>query len=444
VGRREVCGLLTALLMLVLTGCLYTPPRFADGTSMPAEVRRVPLPAAAPDGSWAVFASWSRLIGQGRTLTQLPPREGDIGPRKSWTLRLPQEFALTSRTPGTAHSLRLDRLTALLVGGRAGRTGPTAVAGLDRARGVLSWQRQLPDHTKVFLVSDRAVAATCAPRSCRFTAWDAATGTQLWTRQIPGRLRAVDTCGADGFGRQQEQYQDCRPYVVAQKWAGFVSTADGTPFPLPGVHPPAGTVDRVDVRGSRMVMITAPAEGTCRSTVVASEGETGGIKDSDWRYDFVWDQPQVAREPHTGCRWDRTQPLSYGSPTYRYRTVLPNAAGAEAFDLYASPPQAGRRLARGTYLVGTGPDAIARTPGKPDYTLNDDLPDRTHVQKILGPHARQVDGDLWQAGRQLVLIGYDGKVRWRRESDCEAFTLPALNEAAYCDGRDLVDVKPAD
>ncbi|MFE7705689.1 hypothetical protein ACFU6I_07775 [Streptomyces sp. NPDC057486] len=88
---------------------------------------------------------------------------------------------------------------------------------------------------------------------------------------------------------------------------------------------------------------------------------------------------------------------------------------------------------------GRGSPDLIRAPGSPDRPLDAGVVDRKRTE-ALGPGARQVVEGLFQAGRKLLLVGYDGAVRRRWTSDCIAF--PAAKSAAvmYCDGRNLLEV----
>lgn len=130
--RRGWRGLLVGVLGLLVAGC-FAPqgPQFGDGEAVPEEASRVRLPVRpGPDGTWVVNSTEAGLLGQGRMLVQ---REGPE--RQGWRLTLPAEFALTSQQPGAAHSALVQGHRVVMVGGREGHRGPSAIAGLDPEQG---------------------------------------------------------------------------------------------------------------------------------------------------------------------------------------------------------------------------------------------------------------------------------------------------------------------
>ncbi|MFE2090827.1 hypothetical protein [Streptomyces sp. NPDC059460] len=429
----------------VLTGCFGPQPsRFGDGVSVPSEQRRIPLTVPpGPDGSWSLLVAKEGLIGQGRKLARIP-QEGEKGvraPVKGWTAALPAEFAITSRLPGRPHSAVPLPYGIVLIGGRTGRTDPTAVALADPSSGALLWRHILPPGSRVLALpgtTGPAIgAATCSGAGCRFTAWDVHRGTRQWSRLIPGAYRVLTPCGADALGGREAAPGLCEPLVIGKDRVGTLDEETHRPEWIPGLRPPAGTVDRVARFSYRTFLVTAPARGSCRATVLAAAPP--GDEHKGWRYDFVWDQPQAARDPHTGCRWNPSLPLNTA-----YDLVLPERGGALVLDPYFGPEHSPRRLAEGAYVVaadGRGSPDLIRAPGGPDRPLDAALADRKRT-KALGAGARQVVEGLFQVGRKLLLVGYDGAVRRRWTSDCIAF--PAANSAAvmYCDDRNLVEVKP--
>ncbi|MFF1459581.1 hypothetical protein [Streptomyces sp. NPDC058330] len=184
------------------------------------------------------------------------------------------------------------------------------------------------------------------------------------------------------------------------------------------LHPPSGTVDRIAPRHDRTVMVTAPARGSCRATVMAS-GTESGDGDRGRRHDFVRDQPQAPRDPGTGCRWDRRIPLVVG-----YRMVLPDKEGALLADPSFGTLRPGRRPAPGEYLVseGAGQENV-RAQGRPDRPLSEHaaLP---HRPEAIGPDARAIGPGFCQDGRRLVYVGRGDDVLWEGRSDCRAFVQP--------------------
>ncbi|MEU6324267.1 hypothetical protein [Streptomyces sp. NPDC047009] len=226
---------------------------------------------------------------------------------------------MTSYQPGAAHSafVRADRV--VLVGGRDGRRGPSAIAGIDPKRGLLTWRHALPPGSQVFLFesSFEVLTAVCRPGACRLTAWDAWSGGLQWTRAVSGAVRVVDACRVDARTTADGRSGDgCGFYLVTPDRVGTVDPDDGGLHWQAGLRPPDGIVDRIIKDNDRVIMATAPAKSSCRATVLAS-GVTSGDGDRGWRYSFVWDQPQAPRDARTGCRWDRTLPLTVG-----FRMVL--------------------------------------------------------------------------------------------------------------------------
>ncbi|MFI0508285.1 hypothetical protein ACH3Y9_05495 [Streptomyces sp. WSLK1-5] len=424
---------------LLVAGCFApSPPMFGDGEAVPEEASRVPLPVRpGPDGTWALNAPAAGLLGQGRTLVRLDGAENE-----GWRLALPAEFALTSHQPGAAHSVLGGGLRVVLVGGRDGRRGPTAIAGLDPERGLLTWRQALPPGSQVFLLENSSVVLTavCRPRSCRLTGWDAWSGVLQWTRAVSGAVGVV--CQADALATADGRSGDhCGPYLdlVTPDRVGTVDPGDGRLHWQAGLRPPGGIVDRIIKDNDRVIMVTAPAKGSCRATVLAS-GVESGDGDRGWRYSFVWDQPQAPRDARTGCRWDRTLPLIVG-----FRMVLPDAKGALVVDPYFGTLRPSRRLAPGEYLVTYGTMIeIIRAPGRPDrrlYAGADQLV-RPHG---LSPAARSVTDGFWQDGHRLLLLGHRGNILWRGTSDCQAFRhadKAVGGPLTYCDGNDLVTLRP--
>ncbi|MFJ8082204.1 PQQ-binding-like beta-propeller repeat protein [Streptomyces sp. NPDC096205] len=413
---------------VAVAGCFAPqPPDFGDGESMPEEVFRVPVPVRpGADGTWALRDA--DLLGEGRTVVRLGA-DGSM----LWRLRLPDDLALTSRTPGDPHSALSP---SVLVGGRPGRSGPASVAGLDVERGTLTWRQALPAGSRVFLYGGVVVTAVCAgSESCRLTGLQDRSGQRLWSRTVPGRV--LDGCRADALGG--EPAERCLPHVVTPSRVGAVDPENGLLHWAEGVRLPAGAVvDRIALAGERTVLVTAPAEGTCRSLAVG--GST--YYDRGWRTAFVWDQPQARRDPRTGCRWDRRLPLVVG-----HMLALPDARGARVMEPSLGPLRRTHRLAPGEYLLGNGfPREIVRAAGRPDRLLfPSTIPayDRPRP-KGLGPAAQHVTGDFWQDGTRLALLSYDGRVRWETRSACRARpTAVKAGPVTYCDGTELVRLGPA-
>lgn len=439
-------GLLAVVVGLLAAGCFApSEPMFGDGDSVPEESSRLPLPVRPDsDGAWALNAPGAGLLGQGRTLVRLEGAknlEGAANP--GWRLALPAEFALTSHQPGTAHSafVRADRV--VLVGGRDDRSGPSAIAGLDPERGLVTWRHALPPGSQVFLFEDafEVLTAVCHPDSCLLTAWDASSGALRWTRTVPGAVRVVEACRVDAHGTVDGlSGVGCGFRLVAPDRVGTVAPEDGGVSWETGLRPPDGTVDRILVTGDRVIMVTAPAEGSCRATVLAS-GVTSGDGDRGWRYNFVWDQPRAPRDARTGCRWDRALPLVVG-----FRLVLPDAEGALDLDPHFGTLRPSQRLAPGAYVLTDGTsNEIVRAPGRPDRLLHPigDQPVRPHG---LSPAARSVTHGFWQDGRRLLLLDHEGHTLWKGTSDCRAFPKVAKGvggPVTYCDGDDLVTLRPA-
>ncbi|MFF4715935.1 hypothetical protein ACFY2V_31765 [Streptomyces eurythermus] len=423
---------------LLLAGCFAPqPPMFGDGEAVPEEASRVALPVRpGPDGTWALNAPAAGLLGQGRTLVRLD------GPgKRGRRVALPAEFALAAHRPGAAHSAFVRGDQVVLVGGRDGRRGPSAIARLDPRRGLLTWQQALPPGSRVFLSGNglEVLTAVCRRRSCDLTGWDTSSGVRRWTRVVSGPVRVVDACRADasttGDGRGGD---GCEPYLVTPDRVGTIDPDNGGPHWLKGLRPPDGVVDRVVKAADRVILVTAPAKGSCRATVLAG-GTESGEGDRGWRYDFVWDQPQAARDPHTGCRRDRVLPLTVG-----FRMVLPDAEGALLVDPYFGTRRPFTRLARGEYPVSDGtPNTIVRAPGRPDRLLyaSAGQPVRPHG---LSPAARSLAQGFWQDGRRLLLLDHQGHGLWQGTSDCQAFGDGLKGgTVTYCDGDDLVTLRPS-
>ncbi|MGV9697134.1 hypothetical protein ACWDTR_15440 [Streptomyces sp. NPDC003470] len=412
---------------------------FGDGEAVPEEVTRVPLPVRpGPDGTWALNAPAAELLGQGRTLVRRAGTDDE-----GWRLTLPAEFALTSPQPGAAHSALVREHGVVLVGGSSDRRSPSAIAGLDPERGLLTWRHALPPGSRVFLFEEsfRVLTAVCRPASCRLNGWDGRSGDLQWTQEVTGAGRVVDACRADEFAGGQGRGSDgCGAYLVTPDRVAVIDPDSGVPHWQAGVRPPDGTVDRVIRSGDRVIMVTAPAEHGCRATVLAG-GVSSGDGDRGWRYSFVWDQPQAPRDARTGCSWDRTLPLTVG-----FRMVLPDAEGALVVVPYFGTLHPSPRLARGEYVVtdGTG-NEIVRAKGRPDRLLDagTERPVRPHG---LSPAARSVTRSFWQDGRRLVLLDHRGRALWEGTSDCQAFRHTDKSvggPVTYCDGPDLVTLRPA-
>ncbi|MFJ1697302.1 hypothetical protein ACIOHC_19550 [Streptomyces sp. NPDC088252] len=235
------------LVGLLVAGCFAPlPPMFGDGGAVPEEASRVPLPVLpGPDGTWALNAPAAGLLGEGRTLVR---RDGTAN--KGWRPALPAELALTSHQHGAAHSALVRGDRVVLVGGRDGRRGPSAIAGLDPERGLLTWRHALPPGSQVFPFENsfEVLTAVCRPGSCRMTGWNAWSGERQWTRAVSGAVRVVDACRADELATADGRRGDgCGAYLV-------------TPDRV-------GTVDRIIKANDRVIMATAPAKGSCRATI---------------------------------------------------------------------------------------------------------------------------------------------------------------------------------
>ncbi|MBB5926870.1 hypothetical protein [Streptomyces echinatus] len=209
----------------------------------------------------------------------------------------------------------------------------------------------------------------------------------------------LDGCRADALGPEPGADDHGAPHVVTVDHVARVEPDDGSPYWVPALRPPAGTVDRITVRAGPTVLVTAPTKGGCRATVLAS-GTDAGAGDRAWPRTFVWDQPQARRAPYTGCRWNRILLL-----VVDYRMVLPDQKGALVIDAYFGTLRPAKRLAAGAYVVPDGSRAVVRTPGRADRLL-DAAPedDRTVRPKGVGPGARSVGPGFWQDGRRLVLF----------------------------------------
>ncbi|MFD0502037.1 PQQ-binding-like beta-propeller repeat protein [Streptomyces chiangmaiensis] len=347
---------------------------------------------------------------------------------------------MTSHQPGAAHSALGGGRQVVLVGGREGRRGPSAIAGLDPEQGLLIWRHALPPGSQVFLLESSSVVLTavCRPGSCRLTGWDALSGGLQWTHAVSGAVRVV--CQADVPATADARSGDnCAAYLATPDRVGTVDPDDGGLHWQAGLRPPDGTVDRIIRDNDRVIMATAPAKGSCRATVLAG-GVISGDGDRGWRYRFVWDQPQAPRDAHTGCRWDRTLPLTVG-----FHMVLPDVKGALVVDPYFGTLRPSRRLAPGEYLVTDGTrNEIIRAPGRTDRLL-DAGADQLVRPHGLSPAARSVTGNFWQDGRRLLLLDHRGNTLWRGTSDCQAFRHADQSfggPLTYCDGNALVTLRP--
>ncbi|MEV6950357.1 hypothetical protein [Streptomyces sp. NPDC051183] len=442
------------------------PPHFGDGESKPVVSWRGELPVApGPDGTWALYQPATGVLGQG-TVVARPPgvrleqdRTGAgagadegadrRGPR--WTLELPAEFALTSKVPGTPHSALVRGHTVLLVGGRPDRVGPTAVAGLDPRKGVITWRREVAGGTSVSLDRDHGsgdgvlIEATCAPGSCRVEGSDPTTGRSQWERTVPGAGAVLHGCGRDGLGTA---VHDCGTYVVADGRIARIEPREGGVLWAEGLRLPEGRIDRVgSTHSSWLVVVTAPEKGTCRASVAAGSMRTDGDRPG-WRADVTWDQPEAARDPGTGCRWDRTGPLLSHAGL-----VVPDAEGARVVRALDGPAAAVARprLEPGEYLLRTEhmypaerTEVFVHGPNGPDHAPED--PEKRPVRPAgLGPGAAIVDSGVWQDGSRLLLFGnWPGagdRILWKAGSACRAHTVPG-GGLRYCRGNELVLVVP--
>ncbi|MGW6413783.1 outer membrane protein assembly factor BamB family protein [Streptomyces sp. NPDC055055] len=437
--RRRWRALSVALVGLLVTGC-FAPqgPMFDDGSSVPEEAARVPLPVRpGPDGTWALNSPEDGLLGQDRTIARRAGPE-----RPEWTATLPTEFALTSQRPGTAHSAYVDGSVGVLVGGSAGREGPSAVAGLDLATGRLTWRRTLAPGSRVFLHDSgfgTVVEAQCGGGSCRMSGWGLLSGERRWARTEQGAVRMLDSCQADAFLPAQRRSVDrCYPYLVTAERIAALDPDDGRVSWMKDVRLPRGRIDRIRAYQGRITLATAPARGSCLVTVAAlpSPGSTDDT-DRGWQRTLVWDQPQAPRDPDTGCRWDRTIPLVVGS-----HMTLPDAKGALVSTPGVGAPGPSRRLAPGEYLVAdTSRREVVRRPGRPDRPLFA-TEDRVRPPGLT-PAARELTRHVWQDGRRLLLLDHEDRVLWEDTSDCQAFRHSENGDfLTYCDGTDLVTLRP--
>lgn len=439
--RRRWRWLLGGVLVLLVTGC-FAPqgPMFGDGSAVPEEASRVRMPVRpGPDGGWVVNSTEAGLLGQGRALVRLS------GPgRRGWRLSLPAEFAVTSPQPGTAHSAFVRGHRVVLVGGREGRRGPSAIAGLDPEQGRLAWRHELVPGSRVFLYEGgfaRVLVADCRPGSCRLTGLDASSGRRAWTRTERGPVRVLDGCRDDALAVERPSGDHrCGPYLVTPDRVARLDPENGRPSWLTGLRLPRGGIDRITRNAGHLTMATAPARGSCRVTVVAARiSKDDGDEERDWQRTFVWDQPQAPREPRSGCRWDRTLPLFTG-----YAMALPDAEGALVVPLYVGTLSHSRRLAPGEYLVGDGTmNPIIRAAGRPDRPL--DRTDPPVRPAGLSAAARRVTAGFWQDGRRLVLLDHEDRPLWEGASDCRAFAGEGTGPGTvvtWCDGTDLVALRP--
>ncbi|MEV1026793.1 hypothetical protein [Streptomyces sp. NPDC050264] len=432
-------GLMAVVSMLLVAGC-FAPqaPMFGDGHTVPEEASRTPLPVRpGPDGTWALNLPDRQLLGQGRVLAHLKsPRTA------AWRTTLPDEFRLSAHDFGAPHSAGLVDFQLLVVGGRKGHRGPSTLAAINVGNGRLTWRRKLPPGSQVFASGGSVLAVGCRDGSCRITAWAGALGERQWTRTVRGAVRVLDSCGADALRGGQPRPQHCYLYVITPDRVGVLNPEDGGVNWVAGLRPPDGMVDRITQQGDRTILITAPAKGSCRVTVLAS-GVDSGDGDRGWRHTFVWDQPQAPRDPRTGCHWDRALPLALA-----FRMVLPDAEGALLVDPYFGTLHPYRRLARGEYLTSQRPvprqdlpgNVVIRAPGRPDRLLTDNATGRVRPRG-LSPSALALEGSFWQDGHRLVLFGDEGETLWKGVSACQAYSYGGL--LTYCDGSDLVTLQPA-
>ncbi|MFF3017390.1 hypothetical protein [Streptomyces sp. NPDC057939] len=202
------------------------------------------------------------------------------------------------------------------------------MARVDVDPGTLAWRHELPEGVLVSRdgagSNSRLVEALCGPDAGRLTGWDAWSGQRRWERTEPTTHSVLDGCARDAALRRTDR---CETYLVAGERIARVDPDTGEPHRVEGLRLPEGRIDRVAVQGGdRLLVLTAPTEGDCRATVMAS-AVTSGSGDAGRRQDVTWDQPQVARDAATGCRWDRTVPLDAG-----FRLVVPDARGAYLLD----------------------------------------------------------------------------------------------------------------
>ncbi|GAA2333417.1 hypothetical protein GCM10010431_65720 [Streptomyces kunmingensis] len=424
--------------MLLVSGC-FAPqgPTFGDGHSLPEEASRTPLPVRpGPDGTWALNRPDMQLLGQGRVLARLKSPQA-----AAWRTTLPDELRLTSPVFGAPHSAMFAG-QVWVAGAGAGDRGPSVLAGIDAANGRLLWHRAVTPGSRVFAAEGNVLEVICRTGSCEITAWPGSLGASRWTRTVPGAVRVLDSCGADALNPAAPQPEPCSPYVITRRRVGVLDPEDGGVQWVAGLRPPDGVVDRIARDGDRTVLVTAPAEGTCKATVAAS-GVGSGEGDRGWRHTFVWDQPQARRDPRSGCRWDRSLPLTLG-----FRMVLPDAKGALLIHPYFGTLHPHRRLARGAYLTSQQPAseqtlsdaALIRRPGRPDRRLDDSGSDRVRPRGV-SSSALFLGSGFWQDGHRLVLLGDEDKKLWSAVSSCQAYAHRGL--LSYCDGRDLVTLRPA-
>ncbi|RDG37361.1 hypothetical protein DVH02_14970 [Streptomyces corynorhini] len=265
----------------------------------------------------------------------------------------------------------------------------------------------------------------------------------MWSRTVPGAKRLLEGCeaGADRVAVPApgtSKGTDCRPVVVTSDRLGTLDEESGKVSWDAKLRLPSGTVDRVFRTASRIVVVTAPARGSCRATVAAA-GTEAGEGDEGWRRTFVWDQPQAAREARTGCRWDRDLPLYVD-----FRMVLPEAAGAMLVNSYFGTLHDIQRLAPGEYpTLDGGRNPVVRAPGRPDRPLE---PSRFRPVRPdgFGASARLVTSGFWQDGDRLALVDRSGRTLWRGASDCRAWSSGhgGSDAVTYCDGDELVTLRP--
>ncbi|MER5740711.1 hypothetical protein ABT117_34300 [Streptomyces sp. NPDC002262] len=425
---------------LLVTGC-FAPqgPQFGDGRAVPEEASRIRVPVPpGPDGTWTVNSPREGLLGQGRVLVR---REGPDG--RGWRLTLPGEFRLTSSRPGSAHSALVQDHQVVLVGGREEGRGPSAIAGLDLENGRLAWRRPVAPGSRVFLYDYGAatvLVAGCRTGSCRLTGYSR-YGQLLWSRTEPGAVGVLDGCRADAFTTAPPHAdRRCHAFLVTPDRTAVLDMGTGRPHWNAALPIPRGGIDRITEDNGRIILATAPAEGSCRATVLAGPDGTGGEDaQAGWQHTFVWDQPQTPRDPRTGCRWDRTLPLLVG-----HSLVLPDAKGALLVTPYFGTRGHSRRLAPGEYLVTDGTEnEIVRASGRPDRHLNE--PDRPVRPDGLSPAARALTRNFWQDGERLLLLDHENRPLWEGTSACRAFLHDGTGPhvfVTYCDGTDLVDLRP--
>jgi len=334
---RRWAGLLAnlATVAVAVGGCAdKIPPHIPtiiDPQGPLIEISRSALPVApGADGTWHLLVPYHGIIGEGRRVARVGP-----GGEVRWSVDLPDRYALTGPDRGGYPAHLADGTTLLFLSGRPGSREPAAVMALDTESGRRLWEVELAPlrpggslhlaNGSMTDVDDPGVpvVARCDAQGCDLRALAATDGRVLWSRQVPGAALVAGGLGPMTGGR------GVWPVGAAEQpwiWAagpGFLQAIGKVSGRLGGRTPLAASGAGIVITShDRVVVVTAPHDGTCQATATGYAVLSDGGAARVWSVPFRWDDPG-ARSGPDGCRYDPARMLRQA-----FMVVLPDAEGA--------------------------------------------------------------------------------------------------------------------